>query len=142
MQFASLASEQAQLAQARGDVSAALSGADRAIALAEGSRQQPQFLRRLLLRRSELNLQVHRLDWAAADARRSLGLELEAAAPGIFSSNLGLAYLALGRVLAAQGKFSEARSAFTSALENLQPTLGTDHPETRDARNLLASTHS
>ena len=46
------------------------------------------------------------------------------------------AYLALARSLQAQGKTGEARAAFRSALENLQSTVGPDHPDTRTAQQL------
>jgi len=55
---------------------------------------------------------------------------------GTFSSHLGHAYLSSGRALQAQGKHQEARAAFRSAAEQLQDTLGPDHPDTRTARRL------
>jgi hypothetical protein len=60
----------------------------------------------------------------------------EGAEPGAFSSELGRAHLALGRALHAQGKLTEAQAAFSSALEHLVPSLGSDHPHTRQARQL------
>jgi eukaryotic-like serine/threonine-protein kinase len=137
LQFSTLAMERAQLASARGDEIAALSGADHAVALAEaGSRQQPQYLKRLLVARSGLNLQARHLDQAAADAARAVRLEAQGAAPGLFSSGLGLAYLALARALQAQGRLSEAQAAVASAVDHLVPSLGADHPATRTAREL------
>ena len=51
------------------------------------------------------------------------------------------AYLTLGRALSAQGKSGDARAALASALQHFESTLGEDHPETRSARQLLASVH-
>ena len=135
LQFAMLAMERALLAAARGEQAAALSGADHAVALAEeGARQQPQYLKRLLMSRSGLNLQAGRVDQALADADEAVRLELSAAAPGVPSSSAGLAYLARGRALQAQGNSTLARAAFASALQNLEPSVGPEHPATRSAR--------
>jgi hypothetical protein len=57
------------------------------------------------------------------------------APPDSRSSSLGGACLALGRALDAQGRHEEAKVAFQSALENLEITLGPDHPESRAARD-------
>jgi serine/threonine-protein kinase len=127
-----LASHRALLAQAHGSLPAAMVAADQAVALAEANPQGPD-LPILLLHRSDLELQVKRLDEARSDAARALRVT-QAAGPGAFSSGTGRAYLALGRALRAQGRPAEARAAFTSALEHLQPSLGADHPETREAR--------
>ncbi|MEA2264252.1 MAG: hypothetical protein QOJ51_7077, partial [Acidobacteriaceae bacterium] len=49
---------------------------------------------------------------------------------------LGRAYLAVGRALQALSKLEEARGAFRSAAEQLEGTLGVDHPDTILARQL------
>jgi len=138
MFFATFASHQSLLLQARGDLHGALPAADRAVALAEATPQGLDYLPSYLLRRSDIELQIRRLEDARSDAGRALRMEQEAGEPGAFSCALGRAYLALGRALHAQGTVDEARVAFASALEHLQPTLGADHPETRDARRLVA----
>jgi serine/threonine-protein kinase len=139
--FASLTSDQALLAQAKGDLATALQLADKAVAIDEAAikagGQGAAYLPILLVRRSAIELEVQRLDQAAADATRALALLQTGMQPGMFSSNLGRAYLALGRVLKAQGKLEEAASAFRSAAEHLQNTLGADHPDTRNARQLV-----
>ena len=56
-----------------------------------------------------------------------------------FSSITGRASLNLGRALQAQGKSDEARAAFRSAVENLQSTLGPEHPDTRGAMQMAES---
>ena len=128
-----LASHRALLAQAHGSFPVAIAAADQAVELAEDNPQGLD-LPILLLRRSDLELQVKRLDAARSDAARALGVTQEAAGPGAFSSGIGRAYLALGRALRAQGRRAEARAAFTSALGHLQASLGAEHPETREAR--------
>jgi serine/threonine protein kinase len=137
LRFASLYMEQALVAAARGEAGTALAGADRAISLSEaGVERQPQYLRRLLPRRSEIRLRFGRVDEAAADAELALRLELAASAQGVLSSHLGTAYLALARARTAQGRDDEARSAFASALTHLEPALGAEHPDSREAKRL------
>ena len=131
--------ERSLLAAARGDLAAALSEADEAVAMAEASRQQPQYLRRVLRNRSEVNLLAARADRAAADAERAVQLELQAAEPGSLSSTVGLAYLALGRALQAQGRTQDAQGALLSAARHLRPTLGERHRATRDAGHRVSA---
>jgi tetratricopeptide (TPR) repeat protein len=137
--FASLRSERALLEQARGDLPAAKADADQAVAMAEASTQPAEYLPLMLVRRSELELQMHLWEPAGADAAGALGLWQPTVEPGTFSSAVGRCQLALGRALQGQGKLNEARADFVSALTNLQPTVGADHPDTRDARRLAAS---
>ena len=139
LQFAQLEMEKALIALALGDTATAVSAADRSIARCEADRQQPQYLRRLLLRRFEVYLKVRRFEEAAADADRALRLELEASGEGVPSSNLGQAYLALGQALAAEAQHGLARKNLASAIEHLVPTFGADHPATREARRLAAA---
>jgi hypothetical protein len=96
----------------------------------------PEAIPWLLVRRSDIELRLNHPNDAAADASRALSLLQGVAQPGTFSSHLGHAYLSSGRALQAQGKQEEARSAFRSAAEQLQDTLGPDHPDTRTARQL------
>jgi serine/threonine protein kinase len=141
--FASLASAQALNALVRGDIPTAMKLADRAVSIdeatikagGEGSYYLPTFL----LNRSAVELEARRADQAAADASRALRLLQGGIRAGIFSSIQGSAFLALGRALQAQGKRNEARTAFRSAAENLQSTVGPDHPDTRSARQLAGS---
>ncbi|MBZ5574111.1 MAG: protein kinase [Acidobacteriia bacterium] len=138
--FAALASEQALLAQARGNVSTALDLINRALAIAEVSvkagQQGTDLVPTLLTYRSDMERELGRTDEAVADATQALGQFQEAAQPGTFSSNLGRAYLALGRGLQAQGKPDQARVAFRSAAEHLQNAVGPDHLDTRSAQQL------
>jgi serine/threonine-protein kinase len=129
-----LASQQGLLAHARGDFPAALAAHDRAVALAE-----ELDLPILLLRRSPSALAAGRHDEAAADVRRALAAAQSAVEPGARSSFIGLAHLALARALRAQGKEGEAGAAYAAALVHLEPTLGTDHPDSREARTLAGA---
>jgi hypothetical protein len=79
---------------------------------------------------------MHLVEEARADAARAVGLKLPSVASGTSSNVLGNAYLALGRAFLASGKAEEARSALTSAVEQLRPTLGAEHPRVRLAEKL------
>ena len=92
----------------------------------------------LLVRRSDIELQLHRADEAAADAAQALKVAQAAAQPGSYSSTFGYAYLALGHALKAQGRAAEARAALRSAAEQLRSSLGPDHPDTRSTQQLAA----
>ncbi|HKS38007.1 MAG TPA: serine/threonine-protein kinase [Verrucomicrobiae bacterium] len=129
--FAIVASQKAQLALARGDAHAAVDEANRALAMAEAKPETR--LSFLFLRRAAAHMGALRYDAARADAARSLALNQEATGSEMLSSWSGLAYLTMGRALNAQGKPKEARLAYASALEHLGPTLGPDHPESREA---------
>jgi tetratricopeptide (TPR) repeat protein len=137
--FTSLLSEQALLAQARGEIERAIALSDRAVALAEADPQARAWLERCLERRSALALHTRRLEAAASDAARAVGLALERIDPSSRSSHVGRAYVTLGRALTARGQRDEARAALASAVEHLESTLGKDHPEARNARQLLES---
>jgi eukaryotic-like serine/threonine-protein kinase len=136
--FATLASQRSLLYQARGDLQAAIAAADFSIAVAEASPTGSDYLPSFLLRRSGIELAMGRLEAAAADAERALRMEQKAAEPGTFSAAIGRAFLALGRALGVRGERNRARTALTSAEEHLRPSLGSDHPETREARRLAA----
>jgi serine/threonine protein kinase/tetratricopeptide (TPR) repeat protein len=138
--FASFASLRALIAQARGDLQAALNLSTEAVAISEAATKAGRiggdYLPLFLTRRSAVQLQLDRPENAAADAARAVSLLQAAARPGIFSSALGRAYLALGLAFQARGKRDEARTTFRSAVENLESALGLDHPDTRRARQL------
>lgn len=132
--FARIASERALLAQARGERRTATAAADRAVAIAEASSLRAAYLPELLLVRSGIRLWNRRPDDARADAARALALLEAQAEPGVPSSWLGLAHLALGRALRAQGAQDAAWTALAAARLHLQPTLGDRHPATRNAQ--------
>jgi tetratricopeptide (TPR) repeat protein len=132
--FAPFAMEQALLAAARRNVDAALASADRAVAIAEASKQRGEYLPRLLIRRSEIEVQAASHEKALADADAALAMVMEKSEPGEFSAAAGRAHLARARALQALGRGEDARAAFASARDQLEPTVGADHPETREAR--------
>jgi eukaryotic-like serine/threonine-protein kinase len=136
--FAALVSDKALLAQAKGDLPAALQLADQAVNIDEAAikagGQGAPYLPILLVRRSAVELEARQRDQAAADAARALSLLQTTTQPGTLSSSTGRAYLALGRALQSQGKPQEAHTAFRAAAEHLKDTLGANHPDTRSAR--------
>jgi tetratricopeptide (TPR) repeat protein len=138
--FASLASDKGLLAQAEGHLETALQLADEAVVIDQASiargGQCAAYLPTLLMRRSAAELASGKSEQAAEDAGRALELLQSTTATGKSSSNLGRAYLAVGRALQALSKLEEARGAFRSAAEQLEGTLGVDHPDTILARQL------
>jgi tetratricopeptide (TPR) repeat protein len=140
LSMASLLSEEALVAQARGDVAAGLDLINQSLTIAEASakagKQGADLVPTFLTHRSGMERQLGRMDDAVADASRALAVIREVMQPGTSSSNLGHAYLALGQALLAMRNLDKARPAFRSAAEELQDTLGPDHPDTRVARQL------
>jgi serine/threonine-protein kinase len=136
--FAEFAFERAALAQARGDDRAAIILADRGMAIVESSTRHRDRVPFFLRRRAELNLAQHRFNAARADAARALELDLEMLGPGIKSGRLGLSYLALGRALVGLKETEAARRALASAVDQMRPTMGSDHRQTKLAARLLA----
>ncbi len=141
--FARVALEHALLARARRDLRAALAGVDRAFAILEANvaaSQQGSSARPVVLwYRADFELAMGRFADAEHDARHALELLQEEAGAAGPSAQLGRAYLSLGRALRAQGRAAEAQPAIASALRHLQPSLGVNHPETRQARATLAA---
>jgi tetratricopeptide (TPR) repeat protein len=141
--FASLASNRALIAQGRGDFRTALKHSNEAVAISEAAmkagRLGGDYLPTFLVRRSGVALKIGHADQAEADSARALSLLQTSAQVGAFSSTRGRAYLTLGQALQAEGKGSDANAAFRSAAEQLQHTLGTDHPDAIRARQLAES---
>jgi tetratricopeptide (TPR) repeat protein len=135
--FALLASEESLLELERGNLEAALRLANEALTMMEAavkSGNGPEAIPWLSCAGPTSNCGSTTCN-APRTLPRALSL-LQSPQPGTFSSHLGHAYLSSGRALQAQGKQEEARSAFRSAAEQLQDTLGPDHPDTRTARQL------
>lgn len=133
--FGVLASAQALVAAGDGNLQEALKLADQSVSITEAAVRKGgrgvDFLPIALLRRSTIRFQAARYAESAEDAKRVVGLLLEAQGPGMASSYLGRAYYALGRALKSQGRSNDAQVAFQQAGEQLQKTLGSDNPETR-----------
>ena len=138
--LAPLLSEQGLLAAARGNATTGLELMNQAVSIAEPAARTAhkgiELVPRFLTYRSEIELQLGRTDDAVADANRALALIQDVIQQGRASSSAGHAYLALGHALQAQNRPDQALAAFRSAVENLQSTLGPDHPDTRSARQL------
>ena len=111
---------------------------NKAIGIAEGDKARPDVLQRILVRRAEIELALGRPADARADAERSIRLGIPNRAPDAHSAYLGMAYLAQGRALLALGSTEEAAHALSAAVEELRPTFGADHAQTRLAERLLA----
>ena len=122
------------IASKRGHHAAAVARANEAVALAEANALSSDYLPSFLLRRSAVNFEAGRFEEARRDAEDSLRRERAIGIEGTPSSLIGRCHLAIARALRAQGRLEAARASFASALENLEPTLGADHPKTRDAR--------
>jgi serine/threonine protein kinase/tetratricopeptide (TPR) repeat protein len=131
--FTSLALHQAQLALARGDAVRALAEIDRAIALPKSGTHALDFAPLLRYRRAHVLLQLGRLAEAKTEAEHALRLWRESVEPHSPSSLVGQAHLLLGQILAAQDKSEQADAAFAAAAIQLEPTVGPDHPHTREA---------
>jgi len=140
--FATLADQRALVAQANGELARALELENRAVGIAEASgragHEGGDYLRVYLAHRSEIQLALHRVDEAAADAARAIEMMASLGRPGSFASTRGFAYLALGRAREAQGRRREAIAAFRSAAGEFEHTLGAEHEETRAAKKLAA----
>jgi serine/threonine-protein kinase len=138
--FAELASARSAIALARGDFSSAITLAKNAVDLDEASMRRigqcAAYLPILLIRESQAELRGGQAEQAASDANRALKILQNQDGTGIPSSNIGGASLALAQALSAMAKQDEAQPAAQRALANLQPTLGSEHPETRLARQL------
>jgi serine/threonine protein kinase/tetratricopeptide (TPR) repeat protein len=138
--FGALDSLKAMLADRRGDLQASSKLADDAVTKTEAAirsgGQGADFLPIALLRRSILRLETGKRNEAAEDASRALNLFQAGTQPGASSAYIGHAYLVLGNVERAQGNEDAARTAFRSAAQNLQATLGPNHPDTRTAQQM------
>lgn len=141
--FAVFEMEKARNALVRGDIATAQKFVDHAVTIDEAAikdgKEGSYYLPTLLVGRSEIEFQAGRADLAASDASRALALLKEGIKPGTFSCVQGRAFLALGRALQAQNKTDQARAAFRSAAQNLQGTIGANHPDTRNAQQMSES---
>jgi eukaryotic-like serine/threonine-protein kinase len=138
--FAALASERSQTLELEGDTARALDLANLAIRICdEASRQGkacPQYLPNLLRHRASIETTLGQFAPAESDARQALQLLLQQTRPGEFSQSTGHAYLTLARCLTARGRNAEGRAMAHLAAEQLEKSIGADHPDTRSAREL------
>jgi eukaryotic-like serine/threonine-protein kinase len=138
--FAAITSDRALLAMENHDLPTALRLNEDAIDLIQAAikaRGEGAFnLPGLYIDRSAIDLASGQADQAAADAANALMALQPLNLPGVISSKLGRAYLAQARALSAQGKSAEARQAASHALQQLQGSVGADHPDTHAAQQL------
>jgi tetratricopeptide (TPR) repeat protein len=138
--FAFLALELAQNAQAAGDRQKAMEHANQAVAIAQAWKKITHssgfYEGTLLIYRSAILLKSNRVGDALADAARAIPMLQQVSIPSSASSDVGLAYLAKGRALQAEGKRDEAVMAFRVAEQQLEDSTGPDSPESHDAREL------
>ncbi|HEY7368319.1 MAG TPA: serine/threonine-protein kinase [Thermoanaerobaculia bacterium] len=136
---AALPLNEAMLASRRGEHRTAVEKAEKAIALARESSMSSDYLPSFLLRRSAIYLAAGKFEEARRDAEESLRRERAIGIEGVPSSIVGRCHLAIARALQGEGRADAARAAFASAFENLEPTLGADHPKTREAQHGAAA---
>ncbi|HEY6903798.1 MAG TPA: protein kinase [Candidatus Acidoferrales bacterium] len=141
--FGYLALERAQNAQAAGDRQKAMEYANEAVAIAQAWKKNTHssgfYEGTFLITRSTILLKSNRVDDALADADRAIPMLQQVAIPGSSSSDVGLAYLAKGRALQAEGKRDEALTAFRFADQQLEDSTGPDSPESHVARELAGA---
>jgi serine/threonine-protein kinase len=141
--FAAVVSQRSLLAQMRGDSSKALRLADEGMAILEAAVAAGQGsatgLITLLLQRSAILLAAGDPGPAAMDAARALQLLEETSPADIYSIGLGRAHLTLARALHGQADPQGEREMLTLALAHFEDAAGPDHPETVEARALLAA---
>ena len=138
--FAAIPRGYANAALAHGDVQGALDYTNKAFAMYEASIKATgagtEAIPVLLGRRSDLERRLGRIDEAVSHADQALALARPAVPSGALSSFIGRLELALGRALAAKGKAADAQAALAIALQQLDGTVGPDHPDTKAARQL------
>jgi eukaryotic-like serine/threonine-protein kinase len=138
--FAALASERSQTLELEGDTARAMDLSNLAIHVCEEIARQgkscSQYLPSLLRHRASIETALRRFAPAESDARQALQLLLQQTRPGEFSQSTGQAYLTLARCLAAQGRDTEGRAMAQHAADQLEKTIGADHPDTRSALEL------
>jgi serine/threonine protein kinase/tetratricopeptide (TPR) repeat protein len=131
--FAILASHRSAQALAQGDGAAALSEAEKAIALA-GASNDPLARPGLLIQRARVGLFLGNLEQARADVEEVIAARNALIVPETPSAAFARAYILLGQILNKQNKSSESRESYAIALRNLETTMGPDHPLTIEAR--------
>jgi eukaryotic-like serine/threonine-protein kinase len=138
--FSALASERSQTLELEGDTARALDSANLAINMCDEvsgqGRTCAQYLPSLLRHRASIETSLRHFAAAEGDARRALDLLLQQTRAGEFSQATGQAYLTLARCLTAEGRDAEGRVMAQHAADQLEKSIGADHPDTRSARDL------
>ncbi|MEP7244299.1 MAG: protein kinase [Gammaproteobacteria bacterium] len=134
-----LRAQRARLALAEGNLQAAQTLLDAALASSKGA---PQTATALLVR-AAVGLQDHRLSDAERDARQALELAQSAQGGIPFSNRTGEAWLTLGDVLTAAGQPAKGCEAYRSAAAHLANSVDDSHLGRKRAQALAdACRHS
>jgi tetratricopeptide (TPR) repeat protein len=138
--FTALTSERSQTLELEGDTARALNLANLAIRTCEEANRQgkscAQYLPKLLGHRATIETALGQFAQAEGDARQALQLLLQQTRPGEFSQSMGQTYLTLARSITAQGRYMEGRAVAQQAADQLEKSIGAQHPDTRSARQL------
>ncbi len=141
--FGAVISQRSLLAQLRGDLAGALRLADEGLAVIEASMAAGEgganTFPILLMQRSSLRLAFDQSEPAVADATLALRSLEDSSPADTHSIGLGRAYFTLSRALQGRGDPEGERAMLVSALAHFEDAAGPDHPETREARALLAA---
>jgi len=141
--FALVLSERALIAAARNDPARAMDLVNQSVErLTSGTTGNSLAASVALVRRAKLELDMGRPSAAEADAARALALEDQSLTAARRSAVRGRTYLMLGDAQQANAKREDAQRSFAAAVEQLRPSLGPDHPDTRRAESLAASAAS
>jgi eukaryotic-like serine/threonine-protein kinase len=137
---ASVATQRALIAQARGDLGEAIRQIEKALAVAEelsrNGREGNNYLPLVLLRRAELLIERGRAEPAVADAARAVDLLQKVATEGLLTADLGRAFRVLASAQRAAGQSDAAAASLALAARHLDSSLGANHPEALAVREL------
>ncbi len=137
--FAKLDNDRALLAAARGDFVTALRLNNQAINIMDAALKagRQSWAPSLLVDRAGIELALHQPEKAYADVERAFSTA--DLGTGTISATRGRFYLARARALQALGRFPEAKADAQSAIEQLEPTAGSDYPGVIEAQQIVRS---
>jgi serine/threonine-protein kinase len=130
---------QAQIDAVQNRQDGALSGLNRIIELSSAKNSTGNAAAVSAYRlRAEIEMRQGQSADAEADARKAVQMAESLQGANRFSSDTGLSYLTLGGVLLHAPDRSQAPVALHAAVDHLSNALGEDHPDTKQARRLIA----
>lgn len=127
------------LATKRGQLDEAIHDFSRNIDFFDNQKIKDGGLLRRLVMRGDAYFITKNYSLAHADATRAYNITQVATAGGWHSMYAGDAALLLANIYHAKNENDEARKWAAIALQQLQGSVGTDHPDTREAKQLLDS---
>jgi len=139
--FSVVSTERGMIAFEKRDLNTALRLIDQSIAMVRATVKSGgsgvYTLPGLYIDRSEIDLALGHAGQAEEDAQQALAaLELHGPPSGV-SSKLGHAFLAQTRALTSEDKKAQAQAIAVKAFDQLQGSLGPDHPDTRAAQHFM-----